>query len=388
MSPAISGLRSHSHTISTIRQATPNRVPGLTTLAPNLSNVMTVLVMSGLRITRTRKMPISRRGFFASTAAVGCSGLLSEDCEASQQEAARAAQSRTDRRPLIVSTWPFGKAANERALRTIEGGASTLDGVEQGIRLTEADAGNASVGIGGTPNADGVVQLDACIMEGPGHKAGSVAALEGILHPISVARRVMEKSPHVMLVGEGARQFALAEGMEPGQLLTDAQRRKWQEWKSEQSAQRQDGDAPTGHDTISLLALGTDGNLAGGCSTSGLGFKLPGRVGDSPILGSGLYVDNEVGAAGATGIGENVMRYCASFLIVEMMRAGEAPETACVETIRRIAKSDPRGFDLSINFVAMDRRGRYGAAGTGDGFAYSVTMPGYSEVLRSAAVQN
>jgi isoaspartyl peptidase/L-asparaginase-like protein (Ntn-hydrolase superfamily) len=309
------------------------------------------------------------------------------DCEASQPEVTQQSRAQTDRRPLIVSTWPFGKPANERALEVIQGGGGTLDGVEQGIRLTEADAENASVGIGGTPNADGVVQLDACIMDGPGHKGGSVAALEGILHPISVARRVMEKTPHVMLAGEGARQFALAEGLEAGQLLTDPQRRKWREWKDAQQAQDAAGDSHTGHDTISLLVLGTDGQLAGGCSTSGLGFKLPGRVGDSPILGSGLYVDNEVGAAGATGVGENVMRYCASFLIVEMIRGGAHPEQACVDAIRRIARTDPRGFDLSINFVAIDRHGRYGAAGTGDGFAFSVTTPGYSEILRSAAVK-
>ena len=341
--------------------------------------------MSSLRIAGTRKMPISRRGFIASTAAVSCSGLFNAHDTAGQRAQSQAP---SDRRPLIVSTWPFGKPANERALQVIEDGGSELDGVEQGIRLTEADVNNASVGIGGTPNAEGVVQLDACIMDGPGHKAGSVAALQGLLHPISVARRVMEKTAHVMLVGEGARQFALAEGLEAGQLLTDAQRRKWRAWKSERPDQVPNGGSQPGHDTISLLVLGTDGHLAGGCSTSGLGFKLSGRVGDSPILGSGLYVDNEVGAAGATGVGENVMRYCASFLIVEMMRGGLHPERACVETIRRIAKTDPRGFDLSINFVAIDRHGRYGAAGTGNGFSYSVTMPGTSEVLRSAAVSS
>jgi isoaspartyl peptidase/L-asparaginase-like protein (Ntn-hydrolase superfamily) len=292
----------------------------------------------------------------------------------------------TERRPLIVSTWPFGKPANERALEVIQAGGTTLDGVEQGIRLTESDETNSSVGIGGTPNAEGVVQLDACIMDGPGHRGGSVAALEGILHPISVARRVMEKTPHVMLVGEGARRFALAEGLEAGELLTATQRRKWREWKAKQADQDAGAESPEGHDTISLLALGTDGQLAGGCSTSGLGYKLPGRVGDSPILGSGLYVDNEIGAAGATGVGENVMRYCASFLIVEMMRGGMHPQTACVETIRRIAGTDPRGFDLNIHFVALDRQGRYGAAGTGDGFPYAVTTAESSEILRGAVV--
>jgi L-asparaginase/N4-(beta-N-acetylglucosaminyl)-L-asparaginase len=287
---------------------------------------------------------------------------------------------------LIVSTWPFGKPANERALAVIRGGGATLDGVEQGIRLTEADPDDASVGIGGTPNADGVVELDACIMDGPGHRAGSVAALTGILHPISVARRVMEKTPHVMLVGQGAHQFALAEGFQEVDLLTDTQRRKWHEWKAQQGRADEHRNRPRGHDTIALIALGIDGQLAGGCSTSGLAYKLAGRVGDSPILGSGLYVDNEVGAAGATGIGENVMRYCATFLIVELMRSGMHPQDACIAAIRRIARTDPRRFQLDVHFVAIDRLGRYGAAGTGDGFRYAVTTPGSSTVLPGASV--
>lgn len=329
-------------------------------------------------------MALSRRQFIAgSMLAAGSAGPFAAPSGATQRAAAQA----TDLRPLIVSTWPFGKPANERALEVIRGGGATLDGVEQGIRLTEADPDNASVGIGGTPNADGVVELDACIMDGPGHRAGSVAALTGILHPISVARRVMEKTPHVMLVGQGARQFALAEGFPEVDLLTDTQRRKWHEWNAQRGRTDQRRNHPPGHDTIALIALGIDGQLAGGCSTSGLAYKLPGRVGDSPILGSGLYVDNEVGAAGATGIGENVMRYCATFLIVELMRGGMHPQDACIATIRRIARTDPRRFDLDIHFVAIDRLGRYGAAGTGDGFRYSVTTPASSDVLPGASVR-
>src|SRR6185369_5899882 len=190
------------------------------------------------------------------------------------------------------------------------------DAVEQGIWVTES-SGNGSVGLSGGPNAAGVVQLDACIMNGPNHKAGSVAAIEGIKHPISAARRVMEKTRHVMLVGEGAKMFALEEGLETVPVNS---RERHEEWQLKRAATRnKSGDQkPQGHDTIALLVLGQDGNIAGGCSTSGMGGKLPGRVGDSPIIGSGLYVDNEVGAAGATGLGENVMRYCASFMIVEL----------------------------------------------------------------------
>src|ERR1043165_6529003 len=247
--------------------------------------------------------------------------------------------------PLIVSTWPFGKASNEAALKVLLRGGSLLEAVEQGIWVTESDAGNRSVGLSGTPNAAGVVQLDACIMHGPDHKAGSVAALEGVRHPISAARRVMEKTRNVMLVGEGARMFALEEGLESVERNSRARYDQWQKQRTAQRSKAAERKTDN-HDTIALLLLGADGNLAGGCSTSGLGGKLPGRVGDSPIIGSGLYVDNDVGAAGATGLGENVMRYCASFLIVEFMRQGMSPEDACIAIIKRIASKDPRGLNL------------------------------------------
>lgn len=283
------------------------------------------------------------------------------------------------KQPLIVSTWPFGKPANEDALKVFEKGGSALDAVEQGIWNAEADPNNNSVGLGGIPNAAGVVQLDACIMNGPDHKGGSVAALEGILHPISVARRVMEKTPHVMLVGAGAKEFALKEGFKEVNLLTEKERAAWEKWKAQQKPTKDN------HDTISLLALGADGNLAGGCSTSGLAYKMHGRVGDSPILGSGLYVDNNVGAAGATGIGENVMRFCGSFLVVEFMRQGMHPQEACLATLRRI-QSLHKGGELKINFIALDKQGRYGAAGSGADFPYAVTYPGFSQVLKGAAL--
>lgn len=288
------------------------------------------------------------------------------------------AQELTGKKPLFVATWPFGKPANEEALKVFEKSGNVLDAVEQGIRLAEMD--NNSVGLKGIPNAAGVVQLDACIMYGPGHKGGSVAALEGIVHPISVARRVMEKTRHVMLVGQGAREFALKEGLEQGPLVSETQREAWLKWKAQQPP------ATKGHDTISLLGLAPDGTLAGGCSTSGLAYKMNGRVGDSPILGSGLYVDNDIGAAGATGVGENVMRFCGSFLVVEFMRQGLHPQEACVKTIERIAKMSPHGADLSINFIAIDKKGRYGAAGSAKDFPYSVTYSGFSQVLKGASI--
>jgi isoaspartyl peptidase/L-asparaginase-like protein (Ntn-hydrolase superfamily) len=289
-------------------------------------------------------------------------------------------QSRTY--PIFVSTWAFGKAANDAALENYQQGGSRLDAVETGIRVTEADVSNASVGVGGIPNADGVVQLDACIMDGPDHRAGSVGAIEDIAHPISVARRVMEQTPHVMLAGDGARKFALEQGFEPANLLTETRQKEWENWL-EKKRKTPHSDA---HDTITLLALDENGDIAAGCSTSGWGYKLPGRVGDSPIIGSGLYVDNQVGAAGCTGKGENCMRYCASFLVVELMRSGLDPQNACMAAIKRIASTDPLGFDLDIYFIALDKQGRYGAAGVGKGFQYAVTTPDSSRVLHSKAV--
>ena len=310
-------------------------------------------------------MAVTRRKFIANAAVTTASGMMARQLQAA------AAEGQAKERPLVISTWPFGKPANDLALKIINDGGSVLDAVEKGINLVEADPNNKSVGLGGRPNSAGFVQLDACIMFGPGHKGGSIAALEGIRHPISVARRVMEKTVHVMLVGEGAKQFALAQGFERGDSTSTPPAKKGKN-----------------HDTISLLAVGADGTIAGGCSTSGLANKLPGRVGDSPILGSGLYVDNDVGAAGATGIGENVMRYCGSFLIVELIRQGLSPQEACVEVIKRIAKKDPRGFDLNINFVALDKQGRFGAAGTGKGFQFSVTTKSFSRVEQSVGVSS
>src|SRR5579883_952905 len=318
-------------------------------------------------------MELTRRQFLDCAAL----GVMSGTALGVLNESRAADENTASEKPLVISTWPFGKPANDAALAVLLRGGSILDAVEQGIWVVESDPENHSVGLGGRPNSAGVVQLDACIMAGPGHRAGSVAALEGIRHPISAARRVMEKTPHVMLVGEGARLFALQQGLEaaPADPLqskghgADESRVPGAEGKNKN------------HDTIALLVLGTDGNIAGGCSTSGLAGKLPGRVGDSPILGSGLYVDNEVGAAGATGVGENVMRYCGSFLIVEYMRQGLHPRAACEQAIRRIARQDPKGLNLSINFVALDKQGRFGAAGTDNNFRFAATSQSRSEVL-------
>ena len=315
-------------------------------------------------------MTISRRAFLGSVGAA--TGAVAAGCAGVPAVGGRADGSGL----LIVSTWRFAKSGNERAREVVLTGGSALDGVEQGIRVVET-IGNRSVGLSGKPNAAGYVQQDACIMNGPDHAAGSVAAIEGIVHPISAARRVMEHSKHVMLVGEGARWFALEQGLESVDVSSHAAMKE--RWQTEHPPGRAETFPTEGHDTVAMLVRHPDGSIAGGCSTSGAGGKLPGRVGDSPILGSGLYVDNRVGAAGGTGLGENAMRHCATHSIVELMREGRSPTEACAEALHRMAEIDPRGYELSLSFCALDREGRWGAATIGN-FACAVTTDTSSEV--------
>ncbi len=281
----------------------------------------------------------------------------------------------------MIATWPFGKEAVDVGAQAMRDGGTALDGVEQGIRRIEFLSSDGSVGLGGRPNAAGYTQLDACIMNGPNHGGGSVAGMEGIVHPITAARRVMEKTKHVMLVGEGARWFALEQGLKTVDVAKHAVlKKKWVE------RQRNPEPGERGHDTIALLVLDANGDIAGGCSTSGAGSKLPGRVGDSPILGAGLYVDNTVGAAGATGLGENVMRHCASVMIVELMRQGMHPQAACEEVIHRIAARDPLGYDLQVCFIALDKSGRFGAAASSQRFPFAVGTGEKTEIHHVAQV--
>jgi isoaspartyl peptidase/L-asparaginase-like protein (Ntn-hydrolase superfamily) len=325
--------------------------------------------------------PLSRRSFLSKSATLAAVGAVA-GAGTTPDQASALDIADTIEGPVFASTWAFGKAANEAAQKTLAHG-DLLDAIEQGIRLVEADASNHSVGLGGTPNANGVVELDACIMDGTTYNAGSVAGMTGIAHPISVARRVMEKTKHVMLVGAGARAFALDQGLEAAELLTENRRQKWEVWKKEQIEMS----LQESHDTIALVGRAADGTLAGGCSTSGWGYKLAGRVGDSPIIGGGLYVDGQVGAAGATGVGENVMRYCGSFLAVELMARGATPEEACIDTVESIGRKDPKALEeVHVNFVAIDKQGRHGAAGSDKEFAYSITTQAGSEVIDAVHV--
>ncbi len=286
--------------------------------------------------------------------------------------------------PIVISTWDFGIEANAAAWKVLKSGGRALDAVEQGVWVPEGDPNNQTVGLGGFPDRDGHVTLDACIMDDAGN-CGSVAALEYIVHPISVARRVMEKTPHVMLVGDGALQFALEQGFKKENLLTPASEKAWKEWlktseykpvmniENKAFAPKMLPGNQYNHDTIGMLAMDAQGNLSGACTTSGMAYKLRGRVGDSPIIGAGLYVDNEVGGATSTGVGEEVIRNVGSFLVVELMRQGYPPEEACKEAVMRIVKKKPQtAKEIQVGFLALNKKGEYGAYALQKGFSYAV----------------
>lgn len=301
-------------------------------------------------------------------------------------------QARTATDARVVSTWDFGVGANQVAWKTLSAGGSALDAVEAGARWAESDLCNPTVGRCGNPDRDGVLSLDASIMDGDG-RCGSVAALSDIAHPVSVARRVMEQTPHVMLVGEGAQQFAVQQGFERRKLLTPEAEKAWREWLKtaqytpEINAERRSrpGDS-SNHDTLGMLAIDAQGRLAGACTTSGMAWKMHGRVGDSPIIGAGLYVDNEVGAATASGVGEEMIRNAASFLVVELMRQGRSPAEACREAIARVVRKRPEASKtLQVCFLALNKQGEVGAYALHRGFVYAVCDKDRQDDLRDSA---
>ncbi|WP_257668300.1 N(4)-(beta-N-acetylglucosaminyl)-L-asparaginase [Parapedobacter tibetensis] len=324
---------------------------------------------------------INRRKFI-KTGAMGASVLSASGLLVAC--ANRSGGTAMDNKPIVVSTWDFGVVANQAAWKVLNANGRALDAVEAGVRVAEADLTNMTVGKGGYPDRDGHVTLDACIMDEAGN-CGSVAAIQHIAHPISVARMVMEKTPHVMLVGEGALQFALENGFEKEELLTPEGEKAWKEWLKEKKyepvinienksfATAKLPGNQYNHDTIGMLAMDMNGNLSGACTTSGMAFKMYGRVGDSPIIGAGLYVDNEIGAATATGVGEEVIRTVGSFLVVELMRQGLSPQDACREAVERIIKKKPdTAKEIQVGFLAMNKQGEYGAFSLQQGFSYAV----------------
>ena len=281
--------------------------------------------------------------------------------------------------PIVISTWSHGIPANEASIKVLENNGSALDAVEEGVRVTEADAENQSVGLGGRPDSEGNVTLDACIMDSDGN-AGSVGFLQNIKHPISVARKVMEETDHVMLAGKGALKFALKNGFKRENLLTEESRKGWLEWKKNNRIKESWGPNDD-HDTITSLAQDNEGNLSGACTTSGLAYKLHGRVGDSPIICAGMYVDNEVGAAGATGVGELVMKTCGSFLVVELMRQGYSAMEACNEAVDRIIKQEDGKTKLQVGYIALGKDGSIGYASIQKGFQYALYKDGVNKLF-------
>lgn len=289
-------------------------------------------------------------------------------------------------KPICIATWREGLNANKAAWKVLGTGGRALDAVEQGVMVTE-DSINCCVGLGANPDRDGIVTLDSCIMDENGN-AGSVAAIERIKHPISVARKVMENTPHVMLVGQGAQQFAVSQGFPlEEQKLSDDAEKTYKNWlkKSEYKpvvnvekgqtafAPRYLENGQLNHDTIGMVAMDAAGNLSGSCTTSGMGFKMRGRVGDSPIVGAGLFVDNEVGAVTSSGLGEEVIKICGTHTVVELMRQGLSPTEACKKACERIVKRNKGNVkDIQVGFIAINKKGEHGGYAIQKGFEYAV----------------
>ncbi|MEI2739702.1 MAG: N(4)-(beta-N-acetylglucosaminyl)-L-asparaginase [Chitinophagaceae bacterium] len=326
---------------------------------------------------------VNRRKFIKASAFTGFASLLTKGALSMDTPG------NVKGKPVVISTWSAGINANKGAWEILSIGGRALDAVEKGVMVTESEQ-NCCVGLGANPDRDGFVTLDACIMD-EFSNCGSVAFLERIKHPIAVARRVMEKTPHVMLVGSGAQQFAVAEGfpLEEQKLSTNAQK-NYNEWLKESqykppaiNVENKQGHGPFAphkladgewnHDTIGMVAMDANGNLSGSCTTSGAGFKMRGRLGDSPIIGAGLFVDNEVGACTATGQGEDVIRVAGSHTVVELMRQGLSPEAACKKAIERLIKiKGAKAKDIQVGFLAVNKKGQVGAYSIHKGFEYAI----------------
>jgi len=286
--------------------------------------------------------------------------------------------------PLVVSTWAFGAVANEAAWVRLDAGAPALDAVIDGVAVAEADPDNHYVGLGGYPDCDGHVTLDASVMDQRG-EAGAVAGLEDVIHAAAVARAVMDRTPHVMLVGAGAKRFALDAGFPEQTLLTAEAEAAWHKWCDEVGSYKPEINAGS-HDTISMLTIDRAGDLSGACTTSGMKWKMSGRVGDSPIIGAALFVDNAVGAACATGLGEAVIKTCGSFLVVENMRRGMGPEEACRDALQRIADTNPHSADLQVGYIALTRDGRVGGLSIQPGFSFAVKDANRVETIEAGSL--
>jgi len=320
---------------------------------------------------------VDRRDFMKSVAGVAALAAADRELVAAPESG-----------PIFLSTWVHGKPANDRAAEVFEAGGSLLDGVERGINVPENDPNVTSVGYGGLPNEEGEVELDAAIMDGTRHRAGAVASLRKIKNPISVARLVLEKTKHTTLAGEGAFQFAIRMGFHPQTLLTPESLKKWMDWKANPKREMYWINPTENHDTIGMVATDGHGHVVSGCSTSGLAWKIPGRVGDSPLVGCGVYADDNVGAASATGDGDLMTNYCTSVSIVHSMARGASPQDACAELLEHMVKTEPSNKARDACVIAINNRGDVGAASMRAGYRlkYALWRGGKSELLEAVAL--
>lgn len=313
---------------------------------------------------------MERRKFLKSAGIVSALAITGLPDLKAEIKANKKTENNKVRKPVVISTWNHGLAANEGAWKILGKGGTALDAVEKGVMVTEDDLSNLSVGLGGLPDREGKVTLDASIMDHNGN-CGGVAFLQRIKHPVSVARKVMEKTPHVLLVGAGAQKFALENGFKlESEKLTPAAEKAYKEWLKKSDYHPKAN--IENHDTIGMVAMDANGNLSGSCTTSGLAYKMSGRVGDSPIIGAGMYVDNEIGAACATGLGETVLKICGSFLVVELMRQGLSPSEACKKAIERLITKSPNIKDVQVGFLAINKNGEHGSYAIQKGFNYAL----------------
>ncbi len=330
-------------------------------------------------------MELKRRTFFKFGLAGLALGIVKPSRAASM--VAQSFESKIEG-PIVISTWVHGMEANARAWEILSKGGKAIDAVEQGVRVTESDLTNRSVGIGGRPDRDGHVTLDACIMD-HNSRCGAVGCLEGIAHPISVAKAVMEHTPHVMLVGDGAKQFALDAGFETIKTPIPEVKKDYEQWKKEnKEAFTKPVINHENHDTIGMLAMDAEGNLSGSCTTSGWAYKMHGRLGDSPIIGAGLFVDNEVGAACATGLGEAIIRIAGSHTVVELMRQGKTPNEACKLAVERIISKHQDLTGLQCGFIAIDKNGNIGGYSVYAGFNYAVRSNSMNQMMDAGFDRN
>lgn len=325
-------------------------------------------------------MEIKRRSFFKLGLATAALGLVKPS---RATELIHSSFEEKINGPIVLSTWEHGLAANAKAWEVLSKGGKAIDAVEQGVMVTESDLSNRSVGVGGRPDRDGHVTLDACIMDEKS-RCGAVGCLEGIAHPISVARSIMENTQHVMLVGEGAKQYALDYGFSKIKTPLKEVKKDYKEWKKEN---KDVFDKPEinneNHDTIGMIAMDQYGDLSGSCTTSGWAYKLPGRLGDSPIIGAGLFVDNEIGAACATGLGEAIIRIAGSHTVVELMRQGKSPKEACKLAVERIISKHDDLTGLQCGFLAIDKNGNVGGYSVYSGFNYAVKSNEKEELVNT-----